>query len=143
MSYLYRGVSEADDDTNGGELVPGGNTSEVSVRYGDGSRYGQVTYGESEINTARAHQIESGRYDGCFVSTTRSYSEAEKFATTGNLVDGYIYVIDESLFDEHGVVAIEFEDSEELHEQEVSIRASDNGVIPEAVIVDKIEVKCT
>ena len=82
-------------------------------------------------------------YDGCYISTTRNLSEAKKFATSGNMEDGYVYVIDESLLEAYGVVSLEFENPEHPHEQEVSLRAHDCKEIPLDVVIDKMEVKCT
>lgn len=143
MNHLYRGVSIFDDIENEGRLLPKGKHSSTPVYYGqEGACYGGgYTYGSSEGNAVRAHQVDTGMNDGCFISTTKCKGVAERFATTGNLVDGYIYTLDSSLFSKYGVVSHDLPQSDETGEYEVSIRAKDNGDIPKEVIVSKQLVK--
>jgi hypothetical protein len=112
------------------------------MRHGDGAhgmKYdGQFTYGTSENNAARGHQLHSGMHDGCWISFTRSKAEAIWFATSEGL-SGFVYIVDEDLMAQHGVVAKEFPDPEYPRELEVSLRAADNGCLPEQTIVDKFE----
>ena len=145
MSRLYRGVSKQMDEYDNGELRPKGNKSKVTMSYEDnGFSYdGKYTYGKSEKNAARAHQVASGMHGGCFVSTSRNRKVAEFFATSdksGNRVDGYVYVIDEGKLKEFGIIALEFTDAEHPDHYEVSLRAHDNGVLPLEVILEKYEV---
>ncbi len=145
MIILYRGISKTNDDKHNGKITPNGEVKEVVMRYGDpGLRYdGKFIYGPSKNNTARSHQVESGMHNGCCISFTRDKSIAEYFATTGNMEDGYVYVIDEGALEKYGVVKFEFTSSENLHESEVTLMASDCGEIPEQVVVYKYEVKHT
>ncbi len=139
MGKLYRGVSKSLDKANNGKIIPRGDKIKVPMRYGDGARYKQVTYGESELNTVRAHHLESGKYDGCFISTTRCFDNAVKFAT--NMGErGYVYIIDESLLESSGVIVMCPSDPEFPDEQEVSIRAIDGGEIPMDIVVSKMEI---
>lgn len=146
MCYLYRGVSEEYYEKMGGRIIPAGKKSEVVMTHGDYlkgvemHRDGKFVRVLSETNTVRAHHLKSGLHDGCFISTTRDIERAKRFATIRGMTDGYIYVIDPSKFFNLGVVAYEF--SVTSHdEQEVSIRASDNGEIPSAVIFKLLRVK--
>lgn len=138
---LYRGECKSTHDINGGRIIPyvvNGAKEVVALYDGQIRRDGRFTYGFSEKNRVEAHQIEKGLYGGCSVSTTRSRDEAERFALYGD-DQGVIYWIDDSKFEEFGVVAIELEDSAIPSEQEVTIRAGDDGEIPAEVIV-KVEV---
>jgi hypothetical protein len=52
---------------------------------------------------------------------------------------GVVYVIDEDFMAQHGVIPKEFPDPEYPGETEVSLRAADNGDLPEQIIVAKLE----
>lgn len=145
MRTLFRGISKKDDEVNGGKLIPKGKLKEVVMKYGDqGLRYdGKFIYGPSETNTARSHQVESGMHNGCCISTTRNKSIAENFATSGNLEDGYVYVIDEDALERYKITKYEFSDPENPHESEVTLMAEDGGEISSNVITKKYEIKLT
>lgn len=133
---LYRGESLQTHVERGGKILPKGYSKEVVPRFDGSWKYdGTFVCGPSEDNAARAQQIESGKWGGCFVSTSRSWEAARRFATTGNLDEGVIYCIDESLCSQHGVVLKEFADPLYPHEMEVSIRAADGQAIPNDVVV--------
>lgn len=136
---LYRGECLQTHVANQGEIRPKGNLSEVAPRYDDVDKTvtynGRFTYGESEKNAVRAHHIEGGKWGGCWISTTRDYKRAKHFATSGNMSDGVIYILDESLFAKAGVVAIEDIDPRYPDEKEVSIRSADCGPIPQSVVI--------
>lgn len=137
--FLYRGVSVIDDDNNEGKLLPKGNQNTSMVYCGQKGAVLGAGYvlGSSEGNAVLAHQVESGMNNGCYVSTSKDISVAKKFATSGNFCSGYIYTLDESLFKKFGVVRYELPNSEFSGESEVSIRARDNGPIPQGVIIKK------
>lgn len=136
---LYRGEDLKAHHERDGQILPKGSTVEVVPRFDGSWRFdGTFVCGPSEANAARAQQIESGKWDSCFVSTSRSWDRAKHFATSGNFDEGVIYWIDESLFAQYGVVLQEFCDPLYPHEQEVSIRAADGGPIPLGVVV-KVE----
>lgn len=141
MAYLYRGVSVVMDQMNECQLRPKGNRSAVNMTYGDGvigmMHDGKFTYGESEDNAARGHQLQSGLHNGCFLSFTRSLDMAIKFATDEHTVQGFVYVVDEERLVNYGVVAKEYPDPEYPAEMEVSLRAIDNGDLPSQIIVAK------
>lgn len=134
---LYRGECRTVHEKNEGRIFPKNmyGKKEVVARYDGSIAYdGRFTYGRSEENRAAAHQIESGLYDGCSVSTTRSYEEAKRFALFGD-DQGVVYWIDENQFDAYGIVAIEPDDPAIKTEEEVTIRAADGGEIPPSLIV--------
>lgn len=143
--YLYRGVSVADDEENNGQLLPKGKHSSSFVYCGQEGAVCGAGYvcGSSEGNAVRAHQVKSGMNDGCYVSTTKDKKVAKKFATIGNFVDGYIYILDPRLFSKFGVVIHELLGSELTGEHEISIRSKDNGPIPKEVIINKELIRIT
>ena len=141
MTFLYRGVSKQLDLDRKGLLTPLGSYSEVAARYDGKMRYdGTFVYGVSRSNAVRAHHIESGLYDGCFVSTTRNREKAIYFATTGYTESGWIYVIDPDLFNKYEVESEKFSDPKYPTEEEISICAKDCQHIPKDVIIEKYEV---
>ena len=141
LSLLYRGVSKQKDLALNGQLFPNRNKSQIVPLYDGKIRYdGTFTYGESEDNAARAQQIETSLYDGCFISTTKKASLAVVFATSKFSEEGWVYILDPNLFEKYGIVSREFPDPLYPAEFEVSIRAVDCGAIPPQVIVEKYEV---
>lgn len=142
MGFLYRGVSEELDLENGGRLRPHGSRIEVAFRHNNWARHdGRVTYGRSEANAVEAHRLESGLYDGCFISSSRSRTTAERYARGGISSRGWLYVIDEELLAQYHVVA--HEQSTPLHagEEEVSLRAHDGGDLPLGIVIEKRRVE--
>lgn len=141
MNFLYRGVNEMLDRENGGRLKPRGSRIEVIFSYDGHARHdGRVVYGLSEMNTVEAHHIESGLYDGCFISTSRSRAAAERFARHGN-GPGWLYVIDEAQLTQHNVIARERPDPLHPGEQEVSLRAHDGGELPLGIVIKKVWIE--
>ena len=145
MGKLYRGVSKVDDQNHNGRLFPKGNIQKVTMKCGDkGLKFdGKFTHGPSKNNTARSHQVESGMHEGCCISTTRCKDTAEYFATSGNLEDGFVYILDEELLDKYNIIQQEFIDAENPHEHEVTLMAEGGGEITTDVILDKYEVNHT
>jgi hypothetical protein len=138
---LYRGVSKELDDLQGGKHLPKGSKKKVCpLMDGKWTFDGTFHHGYSAENGARAHQIETGLYDGCYVSASRSERVAIKFATFGFTVPGWIYVLDESVLASRSVDAIEFPDPLYPSEVEVSLASPDNGALPEGIIIEKYEV---
>lgn len=138
---LYRGVNSELDKKCNGQLVPKGTQSKVAIRHDGKFTYdGTATYGESADNAVRAHQIETGLYDGCYISTTTDYKIAKMFATCDGKNDGFIYVLDSELFEQYGVIQKKFENPKYPNECEISIRAEDCRIIPAEVIIAKIKV---
>lgn len=59
---------------------------------------------------------------------------------TGNTEDGFVYVIDEYLLNKFGVIPVEYSNAANPQEKEVSLRAADNGDLPEGIIISKYPV---
>lgn len=134
-NLLYRGQNLMGHEQNNGVVRPKGNSPTVVAKF-DGSFLfdGKFSFGPTENNAVRAHHIDTGKWNGCFISTSRDYDVAQRFATHNNC-EGVIYYIDDTLFDQYGIVAKEFPDPLYPNEQEVSIRAKDCGPLPPEVIV--------
>jgi hypothetical protein len=143
VGKLYRGVSVSVDSENGGKVLAKGTEREVTMKIGDkGVKIdGKFQIGPTVNNTARAHQLDSGMHGGCGISTTRSFEEAKKFATSGGVEDGYVYEIDENLLSEHEIEAFEFPNPEYPHEEEVTLIPKNCDELPSEVITGKQEVK--
>jgi len=134
-------VSKKKDSILNGQLSPSGSQPKVTPLHDGKIKYdGRFTYGESEDNAVRAQHIETGLYDGCYVSTTKDATRAAFFATSSYTEQGWVYVLDPSLFEKYGVTSKDLPDPLYPNEQEISIRASDCGPIPTEVIVEKYEV---
>ena len=138
---LYRGVNKTTDQQNGDRLLPKGNVVEV-IPLADGNCKADGTFygGPCETNTARAHQIDSGLYCGCGISTSRSEQIAIRFATSDYVEEGYVYVIDETLLASANVVCYEFDDPVNPHEKEVTLIEGSGEALPQHVIVEKYAV---
>ena len=139
MAFIYRGISQDADNKNDRKLRPKGTEKSVSMKR-DGKvqkRSGQFERFSSENNAVNAHRIESGLYDGCWLSFTRSEEVAQRFATDYGVTDGVVYVVDEKLFAEYGVVAKEIPNPNFPAEEEVTLRAEHNGDLPDSIIVDR------
>lgn len=138
---LYRGINKQADEANAGRIVPKGNSVEVAIKAdGECKPDGTFKCGPCESNTARTHQIKSGLYGGCGISTSRSEDIAIHFATSNGIEEGYVYVIDEELLEAAGVVAYEFPDQLKPHHQEVTLMMKSGGPLPESVIINKYAV---
>ena len=138
---LYRGVNKTLDRENSGRLSPTGTLTEVTPLFdGKWELDGRFNLGASESNTARAHQIETGLYGGCGVSTTRSEEKAISFATQKYSVSGYIYLIDEEMLENSNVTPYEFQDPKYPNEKEVTLIERNGDALPECIILEKYEV---
>lgn len=145
--YLYRGVCDEQHNRNKGKIIPSGSKVEVIALY-DGaiSANGHFTLGHSQENTARAHQISSGAYGACAVSTSRSLKEACGFASTLNMGEkvsacwGWVYVIDSHLLAVHKIAIQEFQDSLYPTELEVTLLPQTPDSLPEDLIVCRLRV---
>jgi len=141
MSKLYRGVNKTLDSKNGGNLLPKGKTVKVVPLHDGKIKYdGTFVAGACESNTTRAKQIDNGLYDGCGISTSRSEDIAINFATSGNMEDGFVYVIDENKLIQEGVNPYEFSNPENPHEEEVTLIEKSGGALPHSIILEKYEV---
>ncbi|MBY4870739.1 hypothetical protein K6W76_30300 [Burkholderia anthina] len=145
------------DKANAGRLLPTGGRSEVLMMRDDSERLskqanapigiprnGSITRVPSEMNAVRSQHIGSGLNDNCFVSFTRSFERARRYATMdyveGERSGGVVYAVDEALFEAHGVSAHALPDPYFPGEEEVSLRAVDCGPLPSGIVVDRIRV---
>ncbi len=103
---LYRGVSKELDILNKGKLIPRGEKPELAAKHDGRIKHdGTFTYGITEENAVNAHHIETGLYDGCYISTTKNETTAIQFATKMYSKHGLV-VLDSSLFSKYGIVSI-------------------------------------
>jgi hypothetical protein len=150
MVYLYRGVNVQLDEKNKGKLRPKGceskavlkisNTSEKALKFDIKNPW---VLGNSEINSQRLHQLDVESERWAWLSFSKDKKTAIHFATSGNTEAGYVYMVDERKFGDHGVVKLEKKYPENAHESEVSIRAHDNSDLPDEIVVSKESVQCS
>jgi hypothetical protein len=76
-----------------------------------------------------------------YVSTSRSKNIAEKFATSDNTEEGYVYVIDEEKLTLYQVVKHEIKHHTNIHEHEVLLKSKESGALPEEIISEKYSVQ--
>ena len=145
--YLYRGANLDLHRRTGGKLKPKAEGEAFKrpvyyreAHYGDGS-----VYGESERNAVIMHQRNSSKYRTAGVSTTPIYENAVRYAThDGKHESGYVYKIDATLLEAHGVTAYPVDQNavkpQIPEDQEVILVARDFGELPDEIIVEVIEV---
>ncbi len=146
--YLYRGVNQDLYRSTGGKLRPKacGEDFKRSVYYSEGVSYNDGTvHGKSERNAVIMQQRDSSKYRTSGVSTTPIYENAVRYAThDGKHPSGYVYKIDTTLLEAHGVKAYPVNQHALKpaipENQEVILVASDYGVLPVQIIVDVVKV---
>lgn len=145
--YLYRGVNPEMYESTGGRLVPKaiGQPFKRAAKYGQGFKYGEVTYGESTKNAIVGHQKDSFAFPSSGVSTTPIFDNARAYAThKGKYPSGYVFKIDTKLFESSCVKA--YEVSEYVPnpaipgDREIILVAGDCGVLPDDIVVEIINV---
>ena len=126
MEYLYRGVSKKKYDACRGKLLSNGSNSSLTMEIGDEDfKIGnQFIIGDSKENIVRLHHIESGKNDGCAVSTTRDIRVALVFALEMSEI-GYIYVIDKNKLEENNIEKFELKDLKYPEETEITLVNND------------------
>jgi hypothetical protein len=140
MAKVYRGVSIELYKELKGKIAPKGTLSELGSKWG-AFVWGRETWGSSKTNAVLEHQNSEGDdIKLCYVSTSESFDQACYFATSGNMSNGVVFVLDRELFDKYGVEVIPILEAENEHEQEVTIKAADGGYIPHSVIIGAIAV---
>lgn len=152
--FLFRGVGKTRDERNGGKLRPK-NADEPAETVFDRSGSVFRTRGEDPvdagavrsetlINTILKHQLRRQGYPSSFVSTTPSQENAEKYALHAD-DEGVVYKIKVACLTDAGVKAYEVEDYVPVptvpEDQEVVLRASDGGTLPEEIITERIPVR--
>ena len=145
--YLYRGANSKLYNRNNGSLIPKalGKSFKSHPIY-DFSRYGNATYGESEINAVNQHQEDSSKIPTSGISTTPIFENAHRYALhDGKYSTGFMYKIDTTLFDEYQVrayVVADYATSPAIPgDEEIILVANDNQDLPREIIVEVIEVK--
>ncbi|MBW1812356.1 MAG: hypothetical protein JRJ39_01425 [Deltaproteobacteria bacterium] len=145
--YLYRGVNPDMYDSTDGQLVPKaqGQPFKRAVKYGQGFKYGEVTFGGSAKNSVVGHQRDSSSFRSSGVSTTPIFDNAKEYATHGGqYLFGYVYKIDTDLLDEAGVDAHRVSEHAPNpaipEDEEVILVAKDFGTLPAEIIVEIVKV---
>ncbi len=116
-----------------------------SIKFGQGFKYGEITYGESDTNAVVAHQRDSSIFPSSGVSTTPFFENAKIYALhKGKYTSGYIFKIDTEQFESAGVIAYdisEYAPNPAIPEdQEVILVAKHFGALPENIIAEIIKV---
>ena len=106
-----------------------GQAGEAWMQCGEG-----VECGSSDLNAVIAHHYDSDNSNTSYISTSKSYEIAAKFATINNLVKGYVYTLDINKFKKYGVISYERTSPDE---KEVTVRTKDLRPIPHQVIINK------
>lgn len=145
--YLYRGVNSEMYESTGGRLEPKaiGKSFKRTIKYGQGFKYGEITYGNSTNNAVVSHQKDSSAFPSSGVSTTSVFENARAYAThKGKFESGYVFKIDTELLESASVsayVVSEYTKEPAIPEdKEVILVASDCGVLPENIVVEIIKV---
>jgi hypothetical protein len=140
---LYRGVNSEFYEAHCGQLQPKLRSSFTrSPEFGQ-DEWGNCYWGDSPLNAVVEHQRHQVGYPTSGVSTTPHFERAHFYATRGGeLLAGFIYVIDTKLCTYHDVTLYVVNDvvpqPSVVVDDEVILVAKDFGVIPSAVIVDVI-----
>ncbi len=146
--YLYRGANLDLHRRTGGKLKPkaAGEAFKRPNYYGEEAYYGDGSvYGESERNAVIMHQRNSSKHPTSGVSTTPIYENAVRYAThNGKHPSGYVYKIDTTLLEAHGVNAYSVDQHAVKpaipEDQEIILVASDFGALPDEIIVEVVAV---
>lgn len=146
--YLYRGANPDLYRRTGGKLKPKaeGEPFKRHVYFGGETYFNDGSvYGESERNAVIMHQRNSSKYPTAGVSTTPIYENAVRYAThDGKHESGYVYKIDATLLESHGVTAYPVDHHavkpQIPEDQEVILVARDFGELPVEIIIEVIEV---
>jgi hypothetical protein len=145
--YLYRGVNPDMYESSGGQLAPKaqGQPFKRAVKYDQGFKYGEVTYGESTKNAVVGHQRDSSSFPSSGVSTTPIFNNAKEYAThKGQYSFSHVYKIDTNLLADAGVEAYEVSEHAPKPatpaDEEVILVAKDFGTLPAEIIVEIVKV---
>lgn len=145
--YLYRGVNPDMYDSTGGRLFPKaiGEPFKRAIKYGQGFKYGEITYGKSAKNAIVAHQRDSSAFPSSGVSTTPVFENAETYALhKGKYTSGYVFKIDTERFESAGVIGYDVSEYAPTpaipEDKEIILVAEDFGALPKYIVVEIIEV---
>lgn len=143
---LYRGVDEESDLENDGEIKASGTATSLEPSWNDTKlRWDDmdipIVDGPTQEAMIKYHQNNSASNSSAWISTTRNFDVAKRFATCDGLVDGWVYELDSDLFSMNGVKEQPvFRSPEHEFEEEISVRVEGGGPIPKQVIVRKIRI---
>ena len=143
MKVLYRGVNCQLDEENGGQVRAKGDINKLEFMAGNSQiMAGNMlnTIGESSRNAMHGHNICSDTYKTSYVSFTTDLMTAEKFATFGGCVNGYVYVVSVLALDELGIHLSTQEAQMNDHAFEVLVDLVGLEYLPDFVIIGKRSV---
>lgn len=145
--YLYRGVSDAMHNKNGGRLVPkvtGQSTYTFHISTVEAAPLdGSWPLGESVKGAIRRHELRREGYSTSYISTTPHFSRAMIYARGRDLNNsGVVYVIDRELLAAAGVtehvVADTVPNPSVPEDAEVLLIAADCGVLLAHVVAETV-----
>jgi hypothetical protein len=146
---LYRGVTGDLHRRSGGRLVPKAvGTFAYTFKYNEpGVKYNSgAVYGASPTNAVIRHQLNQESFPTSGVSTTPHLDRAKLYARgRGGTESGVVYRIDRALLAIHGVT--EYAVSEYAkqpsvpEDEEVILVGADSGPLPDAIVVEVVEVE--
>ena len=146
--YLYRGVNSDLYETTEGRLLPKtiGEDFKLGIKYGQGFKYGEITYGKSVKNAIVAHQKNSSTFPSSGISTTPVFENAKAYALhKGKYTSGYVFKIDTELLKSVGVMAYDVSEYAPApaipEDKEIILVAKDFGALPKEIVIEIIEVK--
>ncbi|MDR4493065.1 MAG: hypothetical protein R3B74_01330 [Nitrospirales bacterium] len=116
-----------------------------AIKYGQGFKYGEITYGSSVKNAIMAHQKDSSTFPSSGVSTTPVFENAKAYALhNGVYTSGYVFKIDAELLKTVGVMAYDISETAPApaisEDKEIILVAKDFGVLPTEIVIEIIEV---
>ena len=148
MRFLYRGVTTGFHDRNGGRLEPkkiepfeyNFHWEEKGVTWDSGGTWDSTT-----TNAVIRHQLKQEGFPTSGISTTPHFERAEVYARgRDGRSAGYVYKIDRSLLQQHGVSEFVVKDYVKEpsipEDDEVILVAADNAASPAVLIVERIPV---
>jgi hypothetical protein len=145
---LYRGVSQAMHEEGRG-LRPRGTQSINVLKWGESKKkwgYGGK-WGATEAKGVFKHQQAQKSFPtSAWISTTPDFNVAQTYALYSSNT-GFVYVIDVSLLERHGVrmlrvaEAVESSNLGSAEDDEHALVAMPPGELPSGIVVNVIEVK--
>lgn len=142
--YLYRGVNVEMYETLGGALHPKQFVPFTRVPEFGRDEWGNCFWGDSSQNAVVEHQRHQAGYPTSGVSATPHLERALFYATRrGELLEGYIYVINQSVCHSCGVTLYVVNNivprPSVVEDDEVILVAQDFGAIPSDVVIEVIK----
>lgn len=142
---LYRGVNEKLDAQNGGVIFAKGSSDVLAGEFDDDKfQFGEeaLEFGYSASNAAFFHNDCSDFHPTSYVSFTSDSKTAERFATDGGFVNGWVYVVDTEQLESAGISVRENESAViNSHESEWLVNLIGRPHLPLELVVRKYLVK--